>query len=312
MKISMTIGSTRPTLIQRVNTGDNELYIDGSRVAPSQWVGTEYYTFTKNDNEYSIKKAEANMGNITLKIIDDYNYELVQIASGSPSGGLTIDNIYPIGSIYMSVSSTNPETLFPNTVWSPLQNRMLIGAGDSYAVNDTGGETTHVLTSSEMPSHNHSPYTYGVSGSGSVNGDHYHSYNSLYYHSHSFSGDSHYHDTGHTGSINFLTVDYGVNVKINNTPRNFPSTSSNGIFFVYSDSGGLAIHEQANTGSTSTGGSCGYAGQYYNDSTTGSSGSGSSLSLNINASVAEYDRGGGSAHNNMPPYLAVYMWKRTG
>jgi microcystin-dependent protein len=24
-----------------------------------------------------------------------------------------------------------------------------------------------------------------------------------------------------------------------------------------------------------------------------------------------YSTGGGQAHNNMPPYLAVYMWKRT-
>ena len=24
-----------------------------------------------------------------------------------------------------------------------------------------------------------------------------------------------------------------------------------------------------------------------------------------------YTRGGGKAHNNMPPYLSVFMWKRT-
>lgn len=35
-------------------------------------------------------------------------------------------------------------------------------------------------------------------------------------------------------------------------------------------------------------------------------------SMEINASHEHTSVGGGGAHNNMPPYLAVYVWKRTG
>lgn len=37
-----------------------------------------------------------------------------------------------------------------------LQNRFIVGAGDSYAVDATGGATSVTLTEAQMPSHNHS------------------------------------------------------------------------------------------------------------------------------------------------------------
>lgn len=44
---------------------------------------------------------------------------------------------YPIGSIYMSVNSTDPGTLFGGT-WTRIQGRFLLAAGDGYAAGSTG------------------------------------------------------------------------------------------------------------------------------------------------------------------------------
>lgn len=54
----------------------------------------------------------------------------------------------------MSVVSTSPATLFGET-WVQLTDKFLIGAGGSYGVNVTGGETVHTLTAAELPSHGH-------------------------------------------------------------------------------------------------------------------------------------------------------------
>lgn len=62
--------------------------------------------------------------------------------------------IYPVGSIYMSVNSTSPSSLFGGT-WEQLKDRFLLGAGDTYSNGSTGGEATHTLTINEMPSHKH-------------------------------------------------------------------------------------------------------------------------------------------------------------
>jgi len=62
-----------------------------------------------------------------------------------------IDKVYPIGSIYMSVSQTNPQTLFGGT-WQQIKDTFLLGVGDIYQTPEaTGGEATHVLTNNELP-----------------------------------------------------------------------------------------------------------------------------------------------------------------
>ena len=62
--------------------------------------------------------------------------------------------IYPVGSIYLSVNSTNPQYLFGG-IWEQIKDRFLLGAGDSYYAGSTGGEAMHTLTQNEMPRYSH-------------------------------------------------------------------------------------------------------------------------------------------------------------
>lgn len=72
-----------------------------------------------------------------------------------------ISKIYPVGSIYMSVTSTNPATLFGIGTWQALPaGRVLLAQGRSdwgttYNNGNTGGEVNHTLTTNEIPAHNH-------------------------------------------------------------------------------------------------------------------------------------------------------------
>lgn len=76
---------------------------------------------------------------------------------------LILEAVYPVGSIYMSVNSTSPATLFGGT-WEAIQGKFLLGAdGGAYKAGNTGGEATHTLTVDEMPKHTHSMYS-GNSG----------------------------------------------------------------------------------------------------------------------------------------------------
>lgn len=57
-----------------------------------------------------------------------------------------IDVIYPVGSIYMSVNSTSPQTLFGGT-WEQIKDTFLLSSGDTYANGSTGGSADAVIIS---------------------------------------------------------------------------------------------------------------------------------------------------------------------
>ena len=154
--------------------------------------------------------------NVTAKIDYDAYATIKYVDSADEKLQATIDailsRIYPVGSIYLSVDSTSPESIFGDT-WEPIPpGKMLLSAGDGYAVESTGGEAEHTLTVDELPSHSH-------------------------------------------------------DMIIKNTNENGRTDEAN------------------------------------------NSGSGSSGFENF-ATWHTKTTGGGKAHNNLPPYLAVYLWKR--
>ena len=67
--------------------------------------------------------------------------------------------MYPVGSIYMSVSATNPSTYFGGTwvAWGSGRVPVGINTSDSNfnTVEKTGGASAVTLTTSQMPSHTH-------------------------------------------------------------------------------------------------------------------------------------------------------------
>lgn len=127
--------------------------------------------------------------------------------------GMSLQSVYPVGAIYISTADTNPSTLFGFGTWAQIKDVFLLAAGDTYAGGSAGGEATHTLINSEIPSHNHA----------------------IWYPNESAGNDS--------------------------AQIGYPSVASKSTYYAVG----------SNTG----------------------------------------DVGGGQAHNNMPPYLAVYMWRRT-
>lgn len=69
---------------------------------------------------------------------------------------------YPVGSSYINFSdSRNPSEILGFGTWEQVKDKFILAVGDTYEINTTGGEATHILTEEEIPNHRHDIYTEG-------------------------------------------------------------------------------------------------------------------------------------------------------
>ena len=76
--------------------------------------------------------------------------------------GIQLDNIYPVGSIYMSVNNTDPGTLFGGTWQAIAEGTFVMAAGNTYTSGSTGGKRDYIAA--DMPSHSHTRGTMEITG----------------------------------------------------------------------------------------------------------------------------------------------------
>lgn len=103
---------------------------------------------------------------VTNEALENAIKELKKYVDTQSPGDVTLDSVYPIGSVYISANGANPNAIIGGTWEEFATGRTLIGYDpsddDLTETGMTGGEKAHVLTVDELPSHNHSASTGGA------------------------------------------------------------------------------------------------------------------------------------------------------
>lgn len=200
--------------------------------------------------------------------------------------------IYPIGSIYMSVNDVNPAQLFGGTWVQFAQGKTLFGVDSSSDFSQpekTGGSKTRTLAVQNLPSHNH------------MIGKHTHS---LGAHKHTIA--QHLHNiaqtivetasSGNHQHRGFSTDDAGKG-NSSRISSNVASGATGSQGYVTNETG---AHKHSVTIPAKN---TGYSGTQQTNAATGNTGE--------NAEYSTGNTGDGMAFSILPPYISVYMWKRT-
>lgn len=208
------------------------------------------------------------------------------------------NNIYPVGSIYISVSNTNPSTLFGGTWVEFGTGRTLVGYkssdADFDAVGETGGDKIRTLAVDNLPSHSHKYDKYNSSSEG-----HTLTKANLPSHSHKVYGIS---VSSTVGSAEFNTQPDGNAVV-------YKHDTKTSIWSTHTDDDRTVV----------TGYTCIKIGASHtldNGTTamepTTHDGGGGAHSHQIQGTTTNTgNTGNGTAFDTQDPYVVVYMWRRT-
>ena len=82
------------------------------------------------------------------------------------------EDIFPVGSTYITQSNTNPNTILGFGTWERLKGKVCVGLDEDDAdeyfdeIGKEGGEKKHTQTIQEMARHNHADYVANEQGTG--------------------------------------------------------------------------------------------------------------------------------------------------
>lgn len=236
----------------------------------------------------------------------------VDAATSGGGGGSSSSPLdaYPVGSIYMSVNSASPATLFGGT-WERITGRFLLSATDngssgaSQAAGNTGGAATVTLTAAQsgVPAHSHgmNSHTHGMNHK-HVLTSHSHGLNE---HTHTLASHTHGEK-----------IDSSHWLKFEGRTDWSSGSAVMAAFYATSSTAAQTGGPSTNTSGKASGNTEAYSGYTGNSITTGSSSSAgntgrTSTDAATGSTANNTAADASSSHNNMPPYLSVYVWKRT-
>jgi len=190
---------------------------------------------------------------------------------------------YPVGSIYMSINDTNPANLFGG-IWEEIQGVFLLGRSENHTAGTTGGTENETLSTEQMPSHTHTGPSHTHTGPS---------------HTHTFTTGN--QSANHTHGSGNSSFNFSVAKPLSGNAIARRKIASGSSYHAITSTGGADdLSERSATGANSA--------NHTHSGTTAAAGTGNTGASGTGATGST---GGGKAHNNMPPFLTVYMWKRT-
>jgi hypothetical protein len=139
------------------------VYADGTNWNPGGGAGLYEYAggVWRRLNTTVVDATETIKGIVELATVAEAIAGTSTVHAVTPAGSKAAWNLaWPIGAVFISVVSTNPNTLLGFGTWTAFATgRTIVGIDSGQTefnvVEETGGTKTHTLTIAEMPAHDH-------------------------------------------------------------------------------------------------------------------------------------------------------------